>query len=74
MDVCNSQSRMWLLPCVRRLTDILGQSETGQEIHHFGCGWVQGAVKMHVKAAQADVCVGRDGGVRELQCSNRLWN
>ena len=29
---------------------------------------------MHVKAAQADVCVGRDGGVRELQCSNRLWN
>ena len=24
LDVCNSQSRMWLLPCVRRLTDILG--------------------------------------------------
>ena len=29
---------------------------------------------MHVKVAQADVCVEREGGVRELQCSNRLWN
>ena len=48
---------MWLLPCVRRLTDILGQSQIGQEIHHFACGWVPGVVKIHVEVAKADECV-----------------
>ena len=46
------------MPCVRRLTDILGQSPVGQEIHHFACGWVQWVVKIHVEVAQADEWAG----------------
>ena len=40
-----------------RLTDIMGQSKIGQKIHHFGCGWIQGAEKRHSEVAKADVCV-----------------
>ena len=52
--ICVQQQVQDVAFVMSRLSDSLGQTESGQEIHHSGSVWVQGGLIMHVEVAKDD--------------------